>query len=248
MNKYEPGLGGPLKVRLSEVFTSVEGEGTLCGTKTLFVRMAGCPFECFYCDTPDSLPLDSGTEYEVGEACGLIGRSLQPNTYKVNFTGGDPLAQHEALAEMARFVRSTGVPTYIESSCYDSGRFAAVAPLMDFVKIELKTIDSGFVRPESHGRLVQSALECLAESVRLGKTTYVKIVVSARTAPAGFGELAEGVFRTAPAAAVSGFVIQPTHGVAEPPLDLLLRLYDLVRPLYPEVRIVPQLHKMIGAP
>ena len=50
-----------MKVRLTEIFTSIEGEGIFCGTKTLFVRLAGCPYGCFYCDTQDSLPLDSGT-------------------------------------------------------------------------------------------------------------------------------------------------------------------------------------------
>ena len=52
-----------LKTRIFEIFTSVEGEGILYGTKTLFVRLAGCPYSCFYCDTLDALPLDSGKEY-----------------------------------------------------------------------------------------------------------------------------------------------------------------------------------------
>jgi len=43
-----------MKVRLFEIFTSVEGEGILYGTKTLFVRLAGCPFTCFYCDSADT--------------------------------------------------------------------------------------------------------------------------------------------------------------------------------------------------
>ena len=36
---------GTKEVRLSEIFTSVEGEGILFGTKTLFVRLAGCPLK-----------------------------------------------------------------------------------------------------------------------------------------------------------------------------------------------------------
>jgi organic radical activating enzyme len=73
-------------------------EGILYGTKTLFVRLAGCPFTCFYCDTKESLPLDSGKEYNIEEACQLIDSNLKSQTYKVNFTGGDPLIQHEAVA------------------------------------------------------------------------------------------------------------------------------------------------------
>ena len=47
---------------------------------------------------------------------------------------------------------------------------------------------------------------------------------------------------------IDGFIIQPTYGIAEPSLDLLLKLYDVVYPHYEEVKVVPQLHKIIGAP
>jgi len=109
-----------MKVRLFEIFTSVEGEGILNGTKTLFVRLAGCPFTCFYCDTKEALPMDSGKEYSINEACNLIDKKLEDKTYKVNFTGGEPLVQHEAVSEMAKHVKSKNIPTYLESSCYDS--------------------------------------------------------------------------------------------------------------------------------
>ena len=119
-----------MKVRLFEIFTSVEGEGILYGTKTLFVRLAGCPFTCFYCDTKESLPLDSGKEYDIQEASRLIDSNLQKQTYKVNFTGGDPLVQHEAVAELAKYVQSKKIPTYLESSCFDSNRFNHVLPFL----------------------------------------------------------------------------------------------------------------------
>ncbi|MEK6929685.1 MAG: organic radical-activating protein, partial [Thermoproteota archaeon] len=47
---------------------------------------------------------------------------------------------------------------------------------------------------------------------------------------------------------IDGFIIQPTYGIAEPSLDLLLNLYDIVYPHYIDVKVVPQLHKFIGAP
>jgi len=134
-----------LKIRLFEIFTSVEGEGILYGTKTLFVRLAGCPFTCFYCDTKESLPLDSGKEYNLQEACQLIDSNPKKQTYKVNFTGGDPLIQHEAVAELAKYVQGKKIPTYLESSCFDSDRFNHVLPFIDIVKIEFKTKDSKFV-------------------------------------------------------------------------------------------------------
>ena len=232
------------------MFTSLEGEGVLFGTKTLFVRLAGCPFECFYCDTDYALPMDSGTAYGIDEACSLVRRSLEPNTFKVNFTGGDPLMQHEAVAEMSRFVRSSaGVPTYLESSCFDADRFRAVAPHMDYIKAEFKTADSGFVSRARHPDIVASAAECLRISIGLRKFTYVKIVVSKSTSEEAFAELVGAVLRAAPGGrGLSGMVIQPVHGSGAPSLGHLLRLHDVARPLYGDVRVVPQLHKMMGAP
>ena len=237
-----------MKVRLFEIFTSVEGEGILYGTKTLFVRLAGCPFTCFYCDTKESLPLDSGTEYTIEEANKLIDSNLQNQTYKVNFTGGDPLIQHQAVAQLAKHIQSKKIPTYLESSCFDIDRFNHVLPFIDIVKIEFKTKDSDFVDSKHYDKLIGHTMKCLESSVKSNKTTYVKIVVSSKTQLSEFKELVNDIFNIISKENINGFVIQPTYGISEPALDLLLDLYDIVFPYYIDVKVVPQLHKFIGAP
>lgn len=237
-----------MKVRLFEIFTSIEGEGILYGTKTMFVRLAGCPFTCFYCDTLDALPMDSGNEYAIEEACNLIEKNLEENTYKVNFTGGEPLVQSEGVLEMAKYVKSKNIPTYLESSCYDSEKFSKVLPFIDFIKIEFKTPEAKFVDANHYSKLIQNALECLKISVASNKITYIKIVVSAKTELRDFKELLDKIFYIVSKKDLAGFIIQPTYGIAEPSLEKLLKFYDLVFPFYKEVRIVPQLHKFIGAP
>jgi organic radical activating enzyme len=237
-----------LKVRLFEIFTSVEGEGILYGTKTLFVRLAGCPFTCFYCDTLDALPLDSGKEYTIEEACDLIDKELHDKTYKVNFTGGDPLIQHDAVAEMAKHVQSLKIPTYLESACFDSNKFNHILPFIDFVKIEFKTEDSDFVDSKHYPNLIENALDCLRYSVSSKKITYIKIVVSSKTKVESFKKLLIAIFKAVSKEDLAGFIIQPTYGISEPSLGNLLNLYDLVYPYYDEVRIVPQLQKLMGAP
>ena len=237
-----------MKVRLFEIFTSIEGEGILYGTKTMFVRLAGCPFTCFYCDTLDALPMDSGNEYAIEEACNLIEKNLEENTYKVNFTGGEPLVQSEGVLEMAKYVKSKNIPTYLESSCYDSEKFSQVLPFIDFIKIEFKTPEAKFVDANHYSKLIQNALECLKISVDSNKITYIKIVVSAKTELRDFKELLDKIFNIVSKKDLTGFIIQPTYGIAEPSLEKLLKFYDLVFPFYNEIRIVPQLHKFIGAP
>ena len=237
-----------MKVRLFEIFTSVEGEGILYGTKTLFVRLAGCPFTCFYCDTKESLPLDSGTEYTIEEANELIDTNLQDQTYKVNFTGGDPLIQHQAVAQLAKHIQNKKIPTYLESSCFDIDRFNHVLPFIDIVKIEFKTKDSDFVDSEHYEKLIGHTMKCLQSSVKSKKTTYVKIVVSSKTQLNEFKKLVDDIFSNISKENIHGFVIKQTYGISEHPLDLLLNLYDIVFPHYIDVKVVPQLHKFIGAP
>jgi len=237
-----------LKVRIFEIFTSVEGEGILYGTKTLFVRLAGCPFTCFYCDTKESLPLDSGKEYSIENAKQLIDTNLKNQTYKVNFTGGDPLIQHQAVAQLAKYIQEKNIPTYLESSCFDIDRFNHVLPFIDIVKIEFKTKDSDFVDSKHYEKLINHTMKCLESSVKAKKTTYIKIVISSKTKVNEFKELTAQIFTKISKGNIDGFVIQPTYGITEPSLDLLLNLYDIVYPYYVDVKVVPQLHKFINAP
>jgi len=96
--------------------------------------------------------------------------------------------------------------------------------------------------------LIKNALECLRSSIKSGKKTYIKIVVSSKTEETSFQELLDKIFNIISKNEIAGFIIQPTYGIAEPSLEQLLRLYDIVYPYYKEVRVVPQLHKIIGAP
>ena len=244
----QPVAARSLNARIFEIFTSIEGEGRLYGTKTLFVRFAGCPYSCFYCVTLDALPLDSGKEYSITEACNLIDSNLQDNTFKVNFTGGEPLIQHEAVSELAKHVKARGLPTYLESACFDSKKFLYVLPSIDFVKIEFKTIESEFIDEKHYPELLRNTLECLQAAVEAKKTTYIKIVVSSKTEPESFKEILEQIFKIISKENISGFIIQPTTSLSEPTLEQLLEFYDLVYPYYDEVRVVPQLHKVISAP
>jgi 7-carboxy-7-deazaguanine synthase len=237
-----------LKVRLYEIFTSIEGEGILYGTKTLFVRLSGYPFNCFYCDTKDALPMTSGKEYSMNEAKKVIEKNLKKNTYKVNFTGGDPLAQSKAVAELAKFVQEKKILTYLESSCYDSLKFSEVLPFMDIIKIEFKTPESGFVDIKQYPKLLENELECLRIAKETKKTTYIKVVINSKTQLSSFKILLRKIFTIISKKELAGFIIQPTYGISEPSLEQLFSFYDAVYALYDQVRIVPQLHKFIGAP
>lgn len=236
------------RARVSEIFTSIEGEGIFVGKKTLFIRFSGCHLKCRWCDTKYALPLDSGTEYQIDEIEDLIIRELQPFTYKVNFTGGEPLLQTDAVIKLADFIKKqTNLKTYIESSCFDSELFSKVLPYIDICKIEFKTDDSKVVENEVYDNLLFNEIKCLELAVESNKTTYIKIVVTNSTNLESFKNLVYNISKKIRPSDIVGFIIQPSRGVDQPTVNKLLDTYDIVQPMFPEVRIISQLHKEIGA-
>jgi 7-carboxy-7-deazaguanine synthase len=120
-------------------------------------------------------------------------------------------------------------------------------PYIDLCKAEFKLRDSKVVNEKHYGDLLKNELDCLNQAVSSGKTTYVKVVVTNSSNLKEFKEVVYEVFRMAKPSELAGFIIQPSHTVDEPTLDVLFGFYDAVYPLYDQVRVVPQLHKIIGA-
>ncbi|MGE5821366.1 MAG: 7-carboxy-7-deazaguanine synthase QueE [Nitrososphaerota archaeon] len=236
------------RARVSEIFTSIEGEGIFVGKKTLFIRFSGCHLKCRWCDTKYALPLDSGTDYQIDEIKDLIIKELQPFTYKVNFTGGEPLLQTEAVIGLADFIKKqTNLKTYMESSCFDSELFSKILPYIDICKVEFKTDDSKVVENEEYDNLLLNEIRCLELAVESNKATYIKIVVTNSTNLESFKNLVYNISKKIKPSDILGFIIQPSFGIDQPTVNKLLDTYDIVQPMFPEVRIIPQLHKEIGA-
>ena len=81
------------RLRISEVFYSLQGEADTVGCPTIFIRLTGCPLRCSYCDTEYAF---SGGEWmTLAEIQSLI---KQYSTKYVTVTGGEPLAQPDCLS------------------------------------------------------------------------------------------------------------------------------------------------------
>jgi hypothetical protein len=107
--------------------------------------------------------------------------------------------------------------------------------------------DAKAVDEKHQANLIKSEMECLKMAVSAGKKPYVKIVVTNSTDIEEFSGLVNKIFTEAGAKNIAGFIIQPSYKIDEPVLDRLFAFYDAVYPLYDQVRVVPQLHKIIGA-
>lgn len=80
------------KLRITEIFFSLQGETRTMGIPTVFVRLTGCPLRCHYCDS--AYAFSGGKLMSLSE----IIQSIQTySTRYVTVTGGEPLAQKECL-------------------------------------------------------------------------------------------------------------------------------------------------------
>lgn len=80
------------KLRLTEVFASIQGESTRVGLPTVFVRLTGCPLRCTWCDT--EYAFQGGETRSVDEILAAVRAS---GIRHVCVTGGEPLAQKHCL-------------------------------------------------------------------------------------------------------------------------------------------------------
>jgi 7-carboxy-7-deazaguanine synthase len=85
-------------VKISEIFHSIQGEGTLVGVPSVFVRTSGCNLRCTWCDTPYTSWLAEGEERSVGSIADEVARY---GASHVVITGGEPMIapQIEELTE-----------------------------------------------------------------------------------------------------------------------------------------------------
>jgi 7-carboxy-7-deazaguanine synthase len=130
-----PGVAAKaVRLRITEIFHSIQGEASRVGLPTVFVRLTGCPLRCGYCDT--AYAFHGGESYTVGD---VLERVRAHGTLHVTVTGGEPLAQrgcHDLLAALC----DAGYDVSLETSgALDVSRVdARVSRIVD-----LKTPGSG---------------------------------------------------------------------------------------------------------
>lgn len=77
---------------INEIFYSLQGEGGLAGVPSVFVRLAGCPLRCRWCDTKYAWPESAGTEYTADQ---IKEKVESYSTIYLVITGGEPMINPE---------------------------------------------------------------------------------------------------------------------------------------------------------
>jgi len=100
----------PQRLRISEIFHSLQGEADAVGWRTVFVRLTGCPLRCTWCDTEYAF---HGGHWRTIED--ILDEVAGHGVRHVCVTGGEPLAQKRCLALLARLC-DAGYEVSLETS------------------------------------------------------------------------------------------------------------------------------------
>lgn len=82
------------KMRIAEIYLSIQGEGLLTGAESVFVRTSGCNLRCWFCDTPFASWTPEGDDLSTGE---ILDRVEEFGCRHVVLTGGEPMLFAELL-------------------------------------------------------------------------------------------------------------------------------------------------------
>jgi len=130
---------------ITEIFRSIQGEGTRAGLPCIFVRLTGCNLRCTWCDT--AYAFYGGKQISVEEICERVHELSLPSAASgneirlVELTGGEPLLQPEIIP-LAEKLLTAGYTVMIETS---GERFIGKLPREVIKIVDVKCPDSGAV-------------------------------------------------------------------------------------------------------
>jgi len=151
---------------ITEIFKSIQGEGTRAGLPCIFVRLTGCNLRCTWCDTVYAF--HGGKKYSLDEVLAELNALAGDGPRRVSLveiTGGEPLLQTETPA-LAERLLAEGSTVMIETS---GERFVGVLPREVIKIVDVKCPDSG--EPDTFD---------LANLDAVGKSDEIKFVIASR--------------------------------------------------------------------
>ncbi len=249
---------------LIEIFSAIQGEGINVGTRQIFIRFGGCDLRCHYCDSQHTWQKQSTCEIEQipgqrdfiiyanpiesSQLLTWISQQHQPQLHdSISITGGEPLLQAPFLGQFLPQVKAlTKLPIYLETGGHRPQQLVQVLPYLDLIGMDIKLPSvSGENYWQQHREFLKLATDA-------GVEIFVKMIIAQTTDPAEIRQAAELI------AAINDRTIvflQPMTPLAQPHTNpalmaptpaQVLAWQALMKEYLPQVRVVPQTHKMLG--
>ena len=248
-----------LTANIIEIFSSLQGEGPYLGVRQIFIRFANCNLKCAYCDTNYS-PADF-CQSEIAGGMGeftkiknpLSSHKLAKETSRLNIfphhslslTGGEPLLQTEFISEFLDILKTerncADLKIYLETNGTLPNELEKIINKIDFIAMDIKLESSTETETlwEEHKKFIETALN-------YDKEIFVKTVVSKNITPDEIAKLADIMLICDEKIPL---IIQSVDSKDEnivPDIQKLLSIQEVLLKILPNVRIIPQMHKMLN--
>lgn len=230
----------PVLAEISEIFSSIQGEGPYLGKKQIFVRFGRCNMHCHYCDELDKMQKGM---YQNMPAADVLGRiddldRRQGRHHSVSLTGGEPLVYPRALEAILPELKSRNLLTYLETNGTLPRVLERVIGSIDIVAMDFKPPTSTGDRAfwDEHREFL---------SVARRTEVFVKTVITPAVTAADIDRAVQIVADVDPRIP---FVFQPQSlmtGLSVPAMQLIENeLFALASSRLKDVRVIPQMHKI----
>jgi len=254
--------------QLTELFSSIQGEGPYVGVRQIFVRFYGCHRRCRYCDSPETVtawqpPRFKPATYQLEQTPGRRDFAAVPNPvdaghlleqfarfdaprgihHSIAFTGGEPLLHADFLRDLLPRLRDEGYTSYLETAGDLYHELEKILPWLDICAMDIKlpSVTGNEAAWGSHRKFLE---RCLGQGI----ATYAKVIVSDATTD---DDLRHAIDLVGDVAPEMPFILQPMTPFGDatnpPRPDQLLRWQELAASTLHDARVIPQCHKMMGA-
>jgi len=222
------------KAKIKEYFVSIQGEGPYVGYRQLFIRFCGCNLNCKYCDTDFSA--ESGySEFSPAELFKKLDTDgFLENIQSVSLTGGEPLLYVDFLKSFLPLLNGK-LSVYLETNATLSKKLSEIINYIDIISADIKL-------PSSSGHDLMKVHDEFFKLCR-EKNVFVKVVFDENITE----EELESVCGIAEKHDLE-LVLSPVMKDNKPVVnaEFMQNILQKAAKIYPNVRLIPQVHKFLN--
>jgi len=219
------------KAKVTEIFSSIQGEGLYVGEIQTFVRFYGCNLNCVFCDESEK---DKFKEYSTE---GLIAAIAREGNKVVSLTGGEPLLYADFLKEVLPRLKKKGFTLYLETNGTLKNKLLEIIDFLDIISMDIKLPSS------TGGRSLWKAHSDFLKA-SISKKVFVKAVITNKTTGPDIEKAVSIVEKVSRAVF---FILQPA--TANGRIQKIKRIQEFLRMAnrrLDNVRLIPQVHKILN--
>lgn len=237
---------------ITEIFSSIQGEGPYVGVRQIFLRLPKCNLSCPYCDTDTKVPQQFRIETVPGSRHFnkmnnpvSIDKLLElllltydfPLHHSLSVTGGEPLLWAKELQVLLPLLKEKCLNIYLETNGTLPDQLLRLLPWVDVISMDIKLPFDGQAFWEVHESFLRYSLQ---------KEVFVKIVVHEETTLKDLQNACDLIARVDSSILTILQPVTKTQGIITPKPYQLLEWQSLFLEKLINVRVIPQTHVFLG--